>query len=145
LNVAPINVGQEDPRINRFIETVGDEATRAKIKAFQIALLKREDEVLPLIRDEVALAVRPVRRDAHVPSAQRTLRQPAEPLDLRCCGYRRHRGRGVNEFAVERVVERDAQRDVAGHAGRGHGEGHRHGRQIGDPPLQWQRTEPDLQ
>jgi len=47
--VAPINVAQEDPRINRFIETVGDAETRAKIKAFQIALLKREGEVLPLL------------------------------------------------------------------------------------------------
>ncbi len=47
--VAPINIGQEDPRINHFMETVGDEATRKKIKEFQIALLKREDEILPLL------------------------------------------------------------------------------------------------
>ncbi len=48
--VAPVNVAQEDPRINRFIETVGDEATRNKIKAFQIALFQREDELLPLVK-----------------------------------------------------------------------------------------------
>ena len=48
--VAPINIGQEDPRINHFMETVGDEATRKKIKEFQIALLKREDEILPLLK-----------------------------------------------------------------------------------------------
>lgn len=30
--VAPVNVTQEDPRINHFIETVGDAATRQKIK-----------------------------------------------------------------------------------------------------------------
>ncbi|RYG23236.1 peptidase [bacterium] len=47
--VAPVNVGQEDPRINHFIETVGDQATREKIRAFQIAMLKREDEILPLL------------------------------------------------------------------------------------------------
>ncbi len=48
--VAPVNVTQEDPRINRFMETVGDEATRKRIKDFQIALFKREDEILPLVK-----------------------------------------------------------------------------------------------
>jgi hypothetical protein len=48
--VAPVNVSQEDPRINRFIETVGDEATRKRIKEYQIAMFKREDEILPLIK-----------------------------------------------------------------------------------------------
>lgn len=52
--VAPINIGQEDPRINRYMETVGDPETRAKVKAFQIALLKREDEVLPLLKADPA-------------------------------------------------------------------------------------------
>jgi hypothetical protein len=47
--VAPINVTQEDPRIYQFLQTTGDEATRSKIKDFQIALLKREDEILPLV------------------------------------------------------------------------------------------------
>lgn len=48
--VAPVNVTQEDPRINHFIETVGDEATRKKIKDYQIAMFKREDEILPIIK-----------------------------------------------------------------------------------------------
>ena len=48
--VAPVNVTQEDPRINHFIETVGDEATRKRIKDFQIAMFKREDEMLPLVK-----------------------------------------------------------------------------------------------
>jgi hypothetical protein len=48
--VAPINIGQEDPRINHFIETVGDEATRNKIRDLQIAWFKHEDEILPIIK-----------------------------------------------------------------------------------------------
>jgi hypothetical protein len=50
--VAPVNVAQEDPRINQFIATVGDAETRKKIKDFQIALFKREDEILPLIQKD---------------------------------------------------------------------------------------------
>jgi hypothetical protein len=46
---APINVAQEDPRLYRFLETVGDEATRARIKDFQKALFRREAELLPLV------------------------------------------------------------------------------------------------
>ncbi len=48
--VAPVNVTQEDPRINHFIETVGDEATRKRIKEYQIALFKHEDEILPFVK-----------------------------------------------------------------------------------------------
>jgi len=48
--VAPINVAQEDPRIYQFLQTAGDAATRKRIKDFQIALLRREDEVLPLVQ-----------------------------------------------------------------------------------------------
>jgi hypothetical protein len=48
--VAPVNVTQEDPRINHFIETVGDEATRKRIKEYQIALFKHEDEILPYVK-----------------------------------------------------------------------------------------------
>jgi hypothetical protein len=48
--VAPVNITREDPRINRFIETVGDEETRNRIKEYQIAMFKREDEILPLIK-----------------------------------------------------------------------------------------------
>lgn len=47
--VAPINIGQEDPRLTQFLETVGDETTRKRIKDYQIALLKREDEVLNIL------------------------------------------------------------------------------------------------
>jgi pimeloyl-ACP methyl ester carboxylesterase len=50
--VAPLNVAQEDPRIYQFLQTTGDEATRTKIKEFQIALLKHEDEILPLVKAE---------------------------------------------------------------------------------------------
>ncbi len=52
--VAPINLGQEDPRISKFMETVGDAPTRTLIKEFQIALLKREDEILPLLKADPA-------------------------------------------------------------------------------------------
>ncbi|MBS1728469.1 MAG: hypothetical protein JST51_17260 [Armatimonadetes bacterium] len=47
--VAPINLAQEDPRIYQWLNSVGDEAIRQKIKDLQIALLKREEEVLPLL------------------------------------------------------------------------------------------------
>jgi hypothetical protein len=50
--VAPINVAQEDPRIYQFLQTTGDEATRKKIRDFQIALFKREDEILPLVKQQ---------------------------------------------------------------------------------------------
>jgi hypothetical protein len=50
--VAPVNVTQEDPRIYQFLQTTGDAATRQKIKDFQIALLKREDEILPLVKTQ---------------------------------------------------------------------------------------------
>jgi dienelactone hydrolase len=50
--VAPVNVAQEDPRIYQFLQTTGDEATRKKIKEFQIAMFKREDEILPLVKEQ---------------------------------------------------------------------------------------------
>ncbi len=50
--VAPINLAQEDPRIYQFLQTTGDAATRNKIKEFQIAMFKREDEILPLVKQE---------------------------------------------------------------------------------------------
>jgi len=49
--VAPISLAVEDPRYDVFLENVGDEASRNKIKQFQIALLKNRDEILPLIRN----------------------------------------------------------------------------------------------
>jgi hypothetical protein len=50
--VAPMNVAQEDPRIYQFLQTTGDDATRKKIKEFQIAMFKREDELLPLVKEQ---------------------------------------------------------------------------------------------
>lgn len=50
--VAPINLAQEDPRLYQFLETVGDAETREKIKQFQIAMLKRQDELLPAIKEQ---------------------------------------------------------------------------------------------
>jgi len=50
--VAPINIAQEDPRLYHFLETVSDEAARARIKDFQIAMFKREDEILPLVKGQ---------------------------------------------------------------------------------------------
>lgn len=50
--VAPVNLTQEDPRIYQFLQTVGDETTRDRIKQFQIAMFKREDEILPLVKEE---------------------------------------------------------------------------------------------
>ena len=52
--VAPINVQQEDPRINHFIATIGSDQTRKKIKDYQIALFLREDELLGLIKSQAA-------------------------------------------------------------------------------------------
>jgi hypothetical protein len=50
--VAPLNVAQEDPRIYQFIQTTGDETTRNNIKQFQITMFKREDEILPLVKEQ---------------------------------------------------------------------------------------------
>jgi hypothetical protein len=47
--VAPVNLSQEDPRIIKFLRTVGTPEEREKIRAFQVALLKREKEILPLM------------------------------------------------------------------------------------------------
>ncbi len=47
--VAPVNLSQEDPRILKFLRTVGTPAVRDRLKQFQITLLKREKEILPLI------------------------------------------------------------------------------------------------
>ncbi len=51
--VAPVNLTQEDPRILKFLRTVGSAAERSTVKAFQIVMLKREKEMLPLL-DSVA-------------------------------------------------------------------------------------------
>lgn len=52
--VAPINLHQEDPRIGRLMETIGTEEVRAKIKACQLAMLKRQDEVLAVLKPDAA-------------------------------------------------------------------------------------------
>jgi hypothetical protein len=49
---APVNIAQEDPRMYQFLQTVGDEAARKKIKDFQIAMFKRQDEILPLVKEQ---------------------------------------------------------------------------------------------
>jgi len=47
--VAPVNLSQEDPRIITWLRTVGTPEEREKIRNFQIAMLKREKEILPLM------------------------------------------------------------------------------------------------
>ena len=47
--VAPVNLSQEDPRIIKFLRTVGTPEERGRIREFQFALLKREKEILPLV------------------------------------------------------------------------------------------------
>ena len=48
--VAPINEGLEDKRIYTFLDTVGTDECRAKIKAIQKRLLSDREKVLPLMR-----------------------------------------------------------------------------------------------
>lgn len=47
--VAPINLAQEDPRIYIFLNTVGTEECRDKIKKFQRNFLSKRDEILPIL------------------------------------------------------------------------------------------------
>ncbi|MCD6090102.1 MAG: hypothetical protein J7J72_01250 [Bacteroidales bacterium] len=46
--VAPMNIEQEDARINLFLRTVGTPECRAKLLDFQRKLLTKEKEILPL-------------------------------------------------------------------------------------------------
>ncbi|MCB0742294.1 MAG: peptidase, partial [Ignavibacteriae bacterium] len=48
--VAPLNLEQEDHRLNAFFEKVGTEDCREKIKEFQRALLENRDTILPLLK-----------------------------------------------------------------------------------------------
>ncbi len=48
--VAPINRALEEPRIYNFLDTIGSEDCRKKIKAFQVNLLSKRDKVLPLLK-----------------------------------------------------------------------------------------------
>ncbi len=56
VKVAPISFGIEDSRYEDFIENVGDQAIREKIKRYQIHLLENREGVLPLIDDYIANA-----------------------------------------------------------------------------------------
>jgi len=49
--VAPLSFEVEDPRYDEFLENVGDQAMRDKIKRFQIDLLENRERILPLIKD----------------------------------------------------------------------------------------------
>jgi hypothetical protein len=49
--VAPIMLGPTDPRIEDFVNSVGDEACREKIRQFQRTCLERRNELLPLLKE----------------------------------------------------------------------------------------------
>ena len=49
--VAPLNLDQEDSRIYSFLDNVGTEECRNKIRDFQRAVLRNRDEILPLLSD----------------------------------------------------------------------------------------------
>ena len=51
--VAPVNLAQEDPRIYMFLNSVGTEECRNKIKQFQRAFLTKREEILPLLLMDV--------------------------------------------------------------------------------------------
>ena len=50
--VAPMNLAPEDPRIYYFLNHVGTKECREKIIHFQREVLKREDKLLPLFKEE---------------------------------------------------------------------------------------------
>ena len=49
--VAPISLTIDDPRYDTFLENVGTEDTRLKIRQFQRAVLKKRDLILPMIQN----------------------------------------------------------------------------------------------
>ncbi len=51
--VAPLNLEQEDRRINEFLDNVGTDECREKIKKYQRALLENREEILPLFEDRM--------------------------------------------------------------------------------------------
>ena len=53
--VAPLPLGQEDPRLQDFVQRQGSDSCRAAIRAFQRALLTRRAEILPLLDDYAAV------------------------------------------------------------------------------------------
>ncbi len=48
--VAPLNNAFEDKRIYKFLETVGNKECRKAIENYQIELLKRKEEIMPMLR-----------------------------------------------------------------------------------------------
>jgi hypothetical protein len=50
---APLNFSSEDPRIDRFFETVGSEFCRERLMNFQITALKNKQRLLPLFKTHV--------------------------------------------------------------------------------------------
>ena len=48
--VAPLNKAREDKRIYTFLDTVGTDECREKIKSFQTRLLENRDEVLSFLK-----------------------------------------------------------------------------------------------
>lgn len=48
--VAPLNFQREDPRIYKFLKSVGTKAQRKQIQDFQIRCLKAKDKIVPLMK-----------------------------------------------------------------------------------------------
>lgn len=48
--VAPINTQYEEPRIYHFLDTVGTDECRKKIKDFQVKVLENREQIIPLIK-----------------------------------------------------------------------------------------------
>ena len=48
--VAPINIALEDPRIYQFLDTIGTDECRMKIRNFQIQVLENRNEVIPVLK-----------------------------------------------------------------------------------------------
>ncbi len=51
--VAPVNYEKEDPRITKFLRTVGSEDCRKKIIDYQRAFLQKREEIMPLLMHDV--------------------------------------------------------------------------------------------
>lgn len=51
--VAPVNYSKEDPRITKFLKTVGSDECRKKILDYQRGFLQRREEIMPLLMQDV--------------------------------------------------------------------------------------------
>ena len=49
--VAPINLAREDPRLFDFFDQVGSEVERKQIREFQLTVLEKRDELMPLFKE----------------------------------------------------------------------------------------------